>query len=341
MTHARIGKKYPPGFSMDVDLPVGPGVTALYGPAGAGKTVLLEAIAGLVRPESGRVLLEDAILFDGASGVFVPPRKRRCGYVCRGGALFPHMTLKANVMFAASARPRLERHRHTTEILEKLGLTALAERRPNALKPDERVRGALARALVAEPRLLLVDECGLDEALLRQVQTAARCPIVMVTADLDLCCAVASELAILSAGRILQRGAPAQVVDRPESAEVARLVGIPNLFPATILSLDPGQNSSRLELEHFALAGPYIRGHFRGDRVSVAIHPASVKVHGEGESRADLIRVQLLSASQRRRSVRLQFSNGIFADIPHEEFARQKDNKNWRVEFPPEALRVL
>ena len=103
-----------------------------------------------------------------------------------------------------------------------------------------------------------------------------------------------------------------------------------------IAALDPGPNSSRLELERFSLTGPYIRGHFRGDRVSVAIRPENVRVHsGDAEARADLIGVELLRASHRWRWVRPEFSHGIFADLPCDEFARRKDNKNWKVEFHP------
>lgn len=165
---------------------------------------------------------------------------------------------------------------------------------------------------------------------------------MLVTGDLDLCCAAADNLAILSAGRIVQRVAPRQVLDQPESLYAARLLGIPNLFPGTIAALDPGHNSSRLELERFSLTGPYIRGRFRGDRVWVAIRPENVRVHsGDAEARADLIGIELLHASHRWRWVRLEFSHGIFADLPWDEFARRKDNKNWKVEFPPEALRIF
>lgn len=104
MTHARIGKNIRPDFSLDVNFAIGAGVTAIYGPAGAGKTVLLESIAGLVRPDSGRILLEDVILFDAASGVHVPPRLRQCAYIGQTEALFPHMTLRRNLMFAARRR---------------------------------------------------------------------------------------------------------------------------------------------------------------------------------------------------------------------------------------------
>jgi len=342
MTHARIGKKIQPDFSLDVDFAIGPGVTAICGPPGAGKTLLLALLAGLERPDKGRILLDDAILFDAASGVNLPARDRNCAYIGQTEALFPHLTLRRNLLFAAHGRPRLDRHRKTGEMLERLQLTGAAGKRPGEMAPEERLRGEVARALLAEPKLLLADDRGWAEPLVNQMRAAAGCPILLVTDDFDLCCSAAGELAILNAGRIAQRGAPRQVLERPESLEVVRFLGIPNLFAATIGALDPGHNRSRLELERFALEGPYIRGHFRGDRVWVAIRPENVRVHsGDSPPRPGLIAVELVRASPRWRWMRLEFSHGIFADVPHEEFARRKDNKSWLVEFPPGALIVL
>jgi len=342
MTHARIVKRIPPRFSLDVEIPLAAGVTALYGPAGAGKTLILEIIAGFVRPDSGRILLDDVILFDGQSRVDAPPRRRNCGYIARHDALFPHMTLRQNLVFPAKRFPRLERHRRVGETIERFQLADSAALRPHEAGPAERLRCAVARALLAVPKLLLIDQRAFDVPLLQQVRAAFAGPILLVTGDLDLCCAAADEAIVLAAGRIAQRGAPRAVLDRPASVEVARLLGIPNLFQATIAALDPARDSSRLDFGPFALAGPYLPGHFRGDRVWVAVHPEDLRVHpGDLESQPHFVSAALIAVSHRTRSVRLEFSGGIFADVSREEFARQKDNKGWQVEFPPGALRVL
>ncbi|HUI55421.1 MAG TPA: ABC transporter ATP-binding protein [Bryobacteraceae bacterium] len=342
MTSVRFAKRTAGGFTLDVDFPVGPGVTALYGPPGAGKSLTLEAIAGFTRPDSGRILLEDVILFDAASHVHVPPRRRNCGYLAQSDALFPHMTLRQNVAFSARRWPRLERHRRVAEMLEKFRLTDSAGLWPRRLDAQSRLLGAVARALVAEPRLLLLDDCGIGEACLRQIRAATGVPILMVTGSLDLCCAAADQMLILDGGRILQRGAPRQVLDQPQSLEVARLVGIPNLFQATIAALDPGRNSSRLEFDHFALAGPYIPAHFKGNRVWVAAAAENLRVHpGDVSPPLNSVPVQLVRASHHAHSVLVEFSFGIFVNVSYDEFARQQDNKDWQVEFPPEALRVL
>ena len=161
MTNVRIALG-----SLDVDFPVGPGVTAIYGPSGAGKSLLLDAIAGLVRPDSGRILLDDAILFDAATGVHLPPQRRGCVLVPPGDSLFPNMSGRQNLMFAARRWPRLERHRRVAETIEKL---QLAEDAP-------KVRWTLARALIAQPKLLLIDDPGLDAALLRQIRENTAAP---------------------------------------------------------------------------------------------------------------------------------------------------------------------
>jgi molybdate transport system ATP-binding protein len=339
MTHARFTKKDSLGFCLDIDFPITPGITALYGPPGSGKTLLLDTIAGFSTPDSGRILLDDTILFDAQSRVNVPPRRRNCGYIFQQDALFPHLTVRQNLVFPAKRWPRLERHRRVSEMLDRFQLKEAASARPHEVTAAERLRCSIARALIAEPKLLLIDDRSLDEQLVLQVRQAFPAPILLVAGDLDLCRAVADQLVILDAGRIAQRGAPRDVLDAPASVEVARLLGIPNVFQGSIAALDPGRNSSRLEFDGYALTAPYIRGHFRGDRIWIAVAAADLRVHSE--SRPDCVSVQLLRASHRTRSVRLEFSHGIFADLSPEEFAGRRDNKDWWVEFPPEAIRIL
>jgi molybdate transport system ATP-binding protein len=342
MTHARIGKKIPPSFSMDLELPIAAGITAVYGPAGSGKTLLLELLAGFATPDSGRILLNDLLLFDAAARVNVAPHRRRCGYVSQRDSLFPHLTLRQNLAFAAQHFARLERHRRIADMLERFQLTEAAATLPRDLSPDLRLRGAVGRMLLAEPRLILLDERTWSESMLAGIRAAASVPILMVSGDLDLCCAAADTLVILDRGRIVQQGTPRAVLDAPDSIEAARLLGIPNLFEAGIGALDPGRNTSRLEFDGFVLTGPYIPGHFRGDRVWVAVYPGDLRVHpGDFQPPPNSIRAALVKVSKRSQSVRLEFEKGIFADLPLAEYARAKDNRSWQVEFPPEALKIL
>jgi molybdate transport system ATP-binding protein len=291
-------------------------------------------------PDAGRILFDDAILFDAASRVDVPARDRAFGYLPQSESLFPHLTLRENLRFAAQKFPRLDRHRRVAEWLERFQLSAAAESYPHQLSPSQKLQAAAARMLIAEPRLLLLDDGGLSEALLLQIRAATPAPILFATRDLDLCCAVASHMLVLDAGRIAQAGPPRDVVDRPGSVDVARLTGIPNLYEGTISALDPGRNSSVIEFEHFSLTAPYLPAHFRGDRIWVAIRPGDLRVHSQAEG-PHCISVPLVRASFRAQSVRLEFAHGIFADVSLESYAARKDNKEWHIEFPAEALQIL
>ncbi len=341
MIEVRIGKKAPPALSLDVEFQAPAGITVLYGPPGAGKSTVLEVLAGFVRPNSGRILVDDVLVFDATARVHIPARRRNCGYLFPEDALFPHMTLQQNVAFGAQG-PRLERHRRIAEMLESFTLSEAATRPPAELTQEQRIRGALARALLAEPKFLLLDNPGMPAALFRDLRSRFAGPIIVATRDLQTACSAADQMLVMESGRILQRGTPGEVLDQPESAAVARLLGVPNVFECTISGLDPSRNSSRLDTENFSMTGPYVPGHFRGDRISVAIHPARVRVwNGEGVPAADALRVQLLRSFQHASYVRLEFSSGVFADLSPEEYERRKHNREWRVEFPPEALRIL
>jgi ABC-type molybdate transport system ATPase subunit len=337
MTHARIGNA-----RLEIDLPLADGITALAGPAGAGKTATLEAIAGFTRPERGRILIGDAIVFDAESGVNLPPRRRRCAWVAARGGLFPHMTVRQNLLFAADRWARLERTKRAAEMLERFELADAMELRPRDLGPARGLRAEVARALMTEPKALLVDGGAADEALLRLVRAAFAGPVLWVTDDLGLCYSSADRLALMDGGRVVGYGPAREVMERPESVAAARLVGISNLYQATIAMLDPGRNQSRLECADFALTGPYLKGHFKGDRVWVGIRAEDVRVHaGELEPGVNFVAVNLSRVTERQRTVRLEFSGGIAAEISRECFERQKDNKSWQVELPPAALRVF
>jgi len=340
MTHARIVNQ-----KLDIDLHLPDGVTALHGPPGAGKTAILEAIAGFTRPQSGRILIDDAIVFDAEAKVNLPPRRRRCGWVGARDALFPHLTARQNLLFAAGRWSRLERTKRVAEMLDRFELADALEMHPRDLTPPQRLRAEVARALITEPKLLLVDDRNVGSGaaeVLRLVRDTFDGPVLWTAGTLDLCYGSADRLALLEGGRVVGYGLAREVIEHPPSIEAARLAGISNLYPATIASLDPGRNHSLLECAGFVLSGPYLKGHFKGDRVWVGIRAEDVQVHaGEIEPDVNFVAVQLLRLTERPRSVRLEFAGGIAAEISREQYTRQKDNKEWQVEFPPAALRVF
>jgi molybdate transport system ATP-binding protein len=145
-------------IALDVTLRAGAGLTAIVGPSGAGKTTLLHVIAGLVRPDEGRVVLGDEVLVDTSRGTWVPPDRRRVGYVTQDSRLFPHLTVGQNLGFGHWFTPAAARRLSVGAVVEMLDLAALLARRPSRLSGGERQRVALGRALVTSPRLLLLDE---------------------------------------------------------------------------------------------------------------------------------------------------------------------------------------
>ena len=337
MTHARIANQ-----RLDVDLPLPDGVTALYGPPGAGKLTLLETIAGFVRPQRGRILIDDAIAFDAESKVNLPPSKRRCGWVGARDGLFPHLTVRQNLLFAAHRWARLERTRRAAEMLERFEIADVLELRPPDLTPGSRLRAEVARALIAEPKILLVANRGADESILGLVRKAFPGPSLWILDRLDVCYSSADRLALLVNGRMVGRGVAREVMEHPPTVEAARLLGISNLYEASIASLDPGRNQSRLECAEFTLHGPYLKGHLKGDRVWVGIRAEDVRVHARQlEPDVNFMPVHLLRTTERARTVRLEFAGGIAAEISRAQYDVQKDNKGWQVEFPAAALRIF
>jgi molybdate transport system ATP-binding protein len=354
MIHARVRKQFAPGrdaagFSLDLTLETGAGTAVLFGPSGAGKTLTLDCIAGFTRPDEGRILLDDAIVFDAAAGVDLPPRRRNCGYVFQNYALFPHMTLRQNLEFAAARTPKLERHRRVQEMLERFRLSGEAGRRPHEVSGGQKQRCSIARAVIGSPRILLLDEParGLDAPLraefydvLRQVAADFRTPILLVTHDLDECLELGDQMVVVREGRLVQSGTPAAVAGNPASLEIARLLGIYNLVPGEIRGLDPGRNTSRLICDGVELAGPYLPGHLIGDRVTLYVRPDALRaLPRDGRPGPNQIPAELVRAVDRAAGVRLEFAGSIAVDMPRSGF--DPGVRSWVIEVPPAAIRVL
>lgn len=333
-------------FELDIAFRTEAGVTVLFGPSGAGKTLTLDCIAGFVAPDEGRILVDDVLLFDSGAGVSFEPRRRQCGYVFQNYALFPHMSLRENLEFAAERLPRMERRRRVGEMLEKFHLNDVNGRRPHELSGGQKQRASIARALLAAPRILLLDEParGLDPALrlelyevLRQVRAEYRIPVVLVTHDLEECFELGNQMFVLDEGRLVQSGPPAEVLESPASAQVARLMGRANLLAAEIKALDPAAKTSRLRITpesapEFEVAGPYFPGRLLGDRLTVSIRAEQVMVGNGG------VTMELERWAERPQSVRLYFRGGIVAEVPRAGF---EPKSQMTVTFPAEALRVV
>jgi molybdate transport system ATP-binding protein len=224
---------------------------ALIGPNGAGKSTLLRCVLGVLRPDAGRISLGGRVLFDAETGVDVPAEARRLGFVPQDHGLFPHLSVAENVGFGV---PRVLRRDRVAHWLDRLGLVAMAERRPAALSGGERQRVALARALAAEPEALLLDEpmASLDvparramRALLAAVLRDTGVPALVITHDFADARALGGEVAVLDAGRIVRRGTPAALAASPGDDFVAAVVAEASEPHALHGEPEPGEQHRR------------------------------------------------------------------------------------------------
>jgi molybdate transport system ATP-binding protein len=213
------------GFDLEVALAVGAETVALVGPSGAGKTTVLQAVAGLVRPSRGRISSNGTVWFDSHGGINRRPEQRAVGYVLQEYALFPHLSVEKNVAFAGGQR---------RDLLARLGIAELAKAKPAELSGGERQRVALARALARRPEVLLLDEpmAALDPHTRGRVRSELRTllhelalPAILVTHDFVDAAAVADRIAVLVDGRIVQTGSAEDLIAAPSSPFVAELAG--------------------------------------------------------------------------------------------------------------------
>jgi molybdate transport system ATP-binding protein len=241
----RCRKRLSKAFELEADLCIpldGAPVTVLFGPSGSGKTTLLRLIAGLERPDEGRIGFRGNTWFDGARATDLPPQQRRAGFLFQEYALFPHLTVAENVAYAA---PR----EAARKLLETFGLTELAGRKPRAISGGQQQRVALARALAAGPALLLLDEplSALDAATRARTRTELRrallgggVPSIVVTHDRMEAVALGDWMAVMVDGRIRQTGPVQEVFRRPADLQVAESVGVENVLAAEIAGRESG-----------------------------------------------------------------------------------------------------
>lgn len=241
-----IAKKLP-DFTLEVSFTSGSEPLGILGPSGAGKTMLLRCIAGLERPDRGRIVLEGRTLFDSDRSVRIPARERHIGMLFQNYALFPHRTVEENVAFGIHGIPRDERARRVNTWLQRTHADGVRRRYPRELSGGEQQRAALARALSIDPDALLLDEplSALDthlrsqmEAQLQETFAAYRRPALLVTHNIEEAYRLGEKLLVLSHGHIAALGGKEEIFRHPPSLEVARLTGCKNLSRARAISED-------------------------------------------------------------------------------------------------------
>ena len=273
------------GFLLDVAIEAPPGITILFGPSGAGKSTLLDCLAGLAAPNEGRVELDGEILFDSASKLNQPPQRRRIAYVFQDLALFPHMTVLGNVAYGLRG-PQPARQARVAEILQMFRVEKLRDRKPAEISGGEQQRVALARSLVTQPRMLLLDEplSGLDSELkasiiddLRAWNSAHKIPILYVTHSRDEVDALGERVLAMERGKVVSEGTPREVLDAPRRRRLAQAAGFENLLRGTVLDLREPDGVMRVSLAGAGCEIEVPLGHAApADAVHIAIRAGDI-----------------------------------------------------------------
>jgi iron(III) transport system ATP-binding protein len=272
----------------------------LLGPSGCGKTTTLRSIAGLERPDGGHIELGDRVLFDGRRKINTPANNRRLGMVFQSYAIWPHMSVFDNAAFPITVLPRRKRpsraqlRERVTRVLEVTDLASMADRPATKLSGGQQQRLALARALIGEPDLMLLDEplsnldAKLREAMrfeLKRLQRELGLTAIYVTHDQAEALAMSSRIAVINKGRIVQVGKPREIYERPASEFVATFVGVTNVLRGTVAAVDPADGSCRVDTVDLSIWGIMTGRPLRvGDDAMVSVRPECVRIDAQAES---------------------------------------------------------
>lgn len=347
------------GFALDLSLGAPTGkIIVLFGASGAGKSLTLAAIAGLLTPDAGRIAIGDRVLFDSAARINLPPQARRIGMVRQDLALFPHLSAAENIAYGLDSRARRNRDARVNDLLTLVHLDGLGARKPAELSGGQQQRVALARALAIEPSLLLLDEpfSALDLATrvelrrdVKEVQQRLQTSIFFVTHDLGEAVLLADEMAVVEKGRILQQATPNKILRAPVNARVAQIVGVKNILPATVVQagrLRVGQVELEADTGAFA-AGAQVQLCVRSERVMLVRPDAAAGrvniLAGElidEESDGDTVMLRLRTEGKRLQPAQ-EFD--LYIDTPAYVYERLglARQRHWHVALKPNAIHLV
>ena len=311
-------------FQLQVSHEFPAGFTVLFGPSGAGKSTLLDCIAGLVRPDEGTIRLGEEIFFDAERRISLAPQKRGIGYVFQSLALFPHLSVEENAGFGLAGMTAGERRERIERILRAFHIWELRGRRPGELSGGEKQRVALARSVVTQPRLLLLDEplTGLDSGLrqailedLREWNAANRIPILYVTHNREEVDAIGERVVTMQEGRVQESGAPRSVLDAPRTVALAQAAGFENLLGGRVMEQRPADGVMRVALDgdHCELEIPLGLAK-PGEPVEVAIRAGDILLAKEaprGLSARNVLRGTVESMETRGTMVVVEVNAGV------------------------------
>ncbi len=311
-------------FALDVAAEFPPGFTVLFGPSGAGKSTLLDCVAGLQSPDEGFIRLGENVYFDAVRKIAMPVPLRRVGYVFQSLALFPHLTVEENVTFGLFGLPVDKAQGRVQRVLEAFRVEELRLRKPGQISGGEQQRVALARSLVTQPRLLLLDEPlgGLDAHLkrailedLRMWNATSPIPILYVTHSHDEVKAFGERVVAMEAGKITQQGDSQEILGAPRTRALAEISGFENLFQARVKQRNGADGVMRVALQDtlLELEVPLVQTQ-EGDAVQVAIRAGDILLATEqprGLSARNVFVGRVVSLESRNHVVAVRVDAGV------------------------------
>jgi molybdate transport system ATP-binding protein len=323
-----IRRQVSPAFLLDVEFSAPPGITILFGSSGSGKTAILDCIAGLAKPDAGRITVGSSVLFDSATNRYVPPEKRNIGYVLQDLALFPHLSVEKNVQYGLARLSKEQRQDRTEAILQSFRIAPLRSRRPAEISGGERQRVALARSLVTNPCVLLLDEplTGLDAPSksriiddLRGWNQQHRIPIVYVTHTREEVFALGDRVVVLDNGKVIAIGTPHEVMRAPRSETVAQLAGFENVFEAKVAAIHENRGTMTCHLtgSSVELETPLVRADLNST-LQVAISAGDIllaTMKPEGLSARNLLAGTVSSIAQRDVIIAATVNCGVNMEV--------------------------
>ncbi len=277
------------GISLEV--PEGSLYTFL-GPSGCGKTTTLRCVAGLERPESGKISIGGQTVFGSDDGVYVPTNRRPIGMVFQSYAIWPHMTVFENVAYPLTIhhRSKVEIKQKVGEVLKIVGLDGLEDRPAPKLSGGQQQRVAFARALVNEPQVMLLDEplSNLDAKLreqmrfeLKALQRRINITTIYVTHDQSEALAISDRIAVMHAGKLIEVGTPHELYSRPKRKFTATFLGLTNLIEGRVVELGSNSNAGRIETKKGVLSFMPASGLAKNQAAVISIRPEHIRVHKE------------------------------------------------------------